>query len=90
MPAATLTALSATSTRRSLTATGFTGALDDWIAAGDAASQPRRRLVAAAFALDANWTATRTPQNEWLTTGDVWGRYLLRTIRIAGGSRTSV
>jgi len=57
-----------------LTATALTRSLDDWIAGGDAASQPRRRLVAAAFALDANWAATRTPQNEWLTPGDVWGR----------------
>ena len=38
-----------------MTATALTRSLDDWIAGGDAASQPRRRLVAAAFALDANW-----------------------------------
>lgn len=38
----------------------FTRALDEWIAAGAASERPRRHLVAAAFAIDANWTATRT------------------------------
>jgi len=57
-----------------LTATAFTRSLDDWIAGGDAAAQPRRRLVAAAFALDANWAATRTVQNHHLSNWDAWGR----------------
>lgn len=38
----------------------FTGALDEWIASGPIEDRPRRHLVAAAFAIDANWTATRT------------------------------
>ena len=59
---------------RSLTATAFTRSLDDWISAGDSASQPRRRLVAAAFALDANWAATRNLVNDYLPNWDSWGR----------------
>jgi hypothetical protein len=38
----------------------FTKALDGWISSAGAASESRRRFVAAAFALDAVWTATRT------------------------------
>lgn len=38
----------------------FTRALDEWIAAGALAERPRRHLVAASFAIDANWSATRT------------------------------
>jgi hypothetical protein len=57
-----------------LTVTAFTRALDEWTAAGDAVSQPRRRLVAAAFALDANWATTRTIQNEHWPNADLWGK----------------
>jgi hypothetical protein len=44
---------------RELKVAPFTRALDGWIAAGDPAVAPRRRLVAAAFALDVVWAATR-------------------------------
>ena len=37
----------------------FTAALSGWISSADAASESRRRFVAAAFALDAVWAATR-------------------------------
>jgi tetratricopeptide (TPR) repeat protein len=47
----------------------FTHALDEWIAAGDADAQQQRRKVAAAFALDATWTATRTTWNRYLQPG---------------------
>jgi len=51
----------------------FTRALDEWIADGDPETRPRRRIVAAAFALDATWAATRTEANaHWL--GDGSGR----------------
>jgi tetratricopeptide (TPR) repeat protein len=57
-----------------LTATAFTRALDDWVAAaGDAAQQARRRLIAAAFALDANWAATRWFHNDRQPNRDSWG-----------------
>jgi hypothetical protein len=51
----------------------FTRDLDAWIAAGDTASASRRRLVAAAFGLDAVWTATRTFVNEEIL-ADPWKR----------------
>jgi tetratricopeptide (TPR) repeat protein len=38
----------------------FTRALDEWIAGGESGARQQRRKVAAAFALDANWMATRT------------------------------
>ena len=47
----------------------FIGALDEWIAEGDSTARPQRRLVAAAFALDANWAATRTIWNLWIVGG---------------------
>src|SRR3990172_5148453 len=56
------TAVDALDTRR-LTVLPFTRALDTWIAEGDPASAARRRLVAAAFALDAVWAKTRTFDN---------------------------
>ena len=37
----------------------FTRALDEWITAADSVARRPRRLVAAAFALDVSWTATR-------------------------------
>jgi tetratricopeptide (TPR) repeat protein len=49
-------------------------ALDEWIAAGEAPSRVRRRLVAAAFALDAVWAATRTPWNARRDNADPWQR----------------
>jgi tetratricopeptide (TPR) repeat protein len=50
----------------------FTRALDAWIAAGDPASEPRRRLVAAAFALDSDWAATREFLNARVPNRDPW------------------
>lgn len=44
---------------RDLKVAPFTRALDEWIATGDPASEPRRRRIAAAFALDEVWGATR-------------------------------
>jgi tetratricopeptide (TPR) repeat protein len=52
----------------------FTRALDEWIADGDSATLPRRRLVAAAFALDVNWAVTRTFSNLAQTNRDPSGR----------------
>jgi hypothetical protein len=52
----------------------FTHALDQWIADADSAGRPQRRLVSAAFALDANWTATRTAWNLAQPNGDSEGR----------------
>jgi tetratricopeptide (TPR) repeat protein len=57
-----------------LTVAQFTGALDEWIATGDSPSRVQRRLVAAAFALDAVWAATRTPWNARRDNADPWQR----------------
>src|SRR6185436_8912145 len=57
-----------------VTVTVFTNALDTWIASGDAATLSRRKLVAAAFALDAVWSATRTPWNNEHANYDIWER----------------
>ena len=43
----------------------FTGALDEWIATGDPNGLQQRRKVAAAFAIDASWAATRATWNNW-------------------------
>lgn len=59
---------------RLLNVTPFTNALDAWIAAGDTTSRPRRRLVAATFALDAVWAVTRTPNNALRANFDPWKR----------------
>ena len=48
----------------------FTRALDQWITEGDSAVRERRRLVAAAFALDVNWSVTRTLWNQAQTNRD--------------------
>jgi len=48
----------------------FTGALNEWIAEGDSAARQQRRLVAAAFALDVNWTVTRTFWNRSQSNAD--------------------
>ena len=47
----------------------FTAALDGWIDAGGAERRQRRVVVAAAFALDAAWTATRTYDHLHLVVG---------------------
>src|SRR5436190_2678237 len=48
----------------------FTRALDEWIAAGDVDARQQRGKVAAAFALDADWAATRTIWNHYQRPGD--------------------
>jgi tetratricopeptide (TPR) repeat protein len=57
-----------------LTVTSFTTELDSWIAAGDPATASRRKIVAAAFALDAVWVATRNLNNALRANGDPWKR----------------
>jgi hypothetical protein len=58
-----------------LTVTHFTEALDAWIVAGDPAGESRRRRVAAVFALDTSWRATRTAENFLLRHSDPWRRH---------------
>lgn len=53
-----------------LTVTHFTQALDAWIAAGEPAAVAHRHRVAAAFALDTSWRATRTFANLRMSSGD--------------------
>jgi tetratricopeptide (TPR) repeat protein len=48
----------------------FTRALDGWIADADSGARHRRRLLAAAFAIDVNWAVTRTVLNWALGNGD--------------------
>ena len=57
---------------RNLLVRQFTRALDAWVAQGDAAALPRRKRVAAAFALDAGWHATRRLFNVSGTNADPW------------------
>jgi hypothetical protein len=56
---------------RALTAGDLINELNAWSTAAGTTAEPRRRIIAAAFALDAVWTATRPlPSNQgWLTVG---------------------
>ena len=58
---------------RGLFARQFTRTLDVWIEDGGPSLVARRRRVAAAFALDAGWHATRHPFNTTSTNRDPWG-----------------
>lgn len=58
---------------RQLLVRQFTRALDKWIADGGPSDAARRRRVAAAFALDAAWHATRHPFSTTSTNRDPWG-----------------
>jgi len=57
-----------------LTVTAFTNAIDAWMAAGDSTTLPRRKVVGAAFALDAIWAATRGMWNDGHSNRDLWGK----------------
>jgi tetratricopeptide (TPR) repeat protein len=58
---------------RGLLVRQFTRTLEAWIADGGPSDGTRRRRVAAAFALDAGWHATRSPFNITSTNRDPWG-----------------
>ena len=57
---------------RRLTFAPFVAAIDNWISAGDPASEPRRHLTAVAFAFDSTWAATRTFHNGLEANHDPW------------------
>jgi len=58
-----------------MTVTQFTTALDAWVAIGDAVDAPHRRRVAAIFAIEASWHATRTFEHLRMRHTDPWRRH---------------
>jgi hypothetical protein len=69
---------------RALTVDEFTSTLETWTRGTGAASQPRGRSLAAAFALDVVWTATRDTAHEDFVTLAPGGKYSLSDRRSLG------